>query len=234
MVFGRLFFLLSFSSCGMETFYYLDPPVSRDFIDEAASPSLDPAKQFVSFVTAPNTGSQDVFQGTAVYYRIFNSPDQLLSNKASIESINAEYSSQGMERLVSWGYQPLSASGLATANLVSAGGAKRVSIRLYNEDPDPSGRYAYPAEVLVDGRSVGVPLRSVEGKTFSFDADAEPDSADSVPAEGQADVSFAAGFGTSIWYVALYAVSAGTSPSLTPVYSQVVYLGSLAIEPASN
>ncbi len=226
-------FLLLHSSCGLDTFYYLDPPVSRHFIDEADSSSQDPTIHYVSFVTASNAGSGGVFQGTAVYYRIYNSKTTLLSHKVSIEDINDDSSDQGMSRLISWGYQALTTNRLSTANLVSSGGAKEVSIRLYNEVPS-GGVYQYPADVKVDSISSGVPLRCFEGKNFSFSSTAESDAADSVPLEGQEDVSFTAGAGTSTWYVALYAVSAGMSPSLTPVYSKVTYLGSLAITPTSN
>lgn len=234
MIFNWLFLLLFYSACGLDTFYYLNPPISMTFIDEAASLSNDPTKQFVSFKTAVNADSEDVFQGTSVYYKIFNSTSQLLSNKTTIENIDSEYSNQGIERLISWGYQPLTTDRVTTANLVPAGDVKVVSIRLYNQTPDGAGNYEYPAEITVDGQSIGIPVRSVEDKTFSFNSTAEPNSIYSLPVEGQEDVNFSAGVGTNTWYVALYAVSTGMSPSLTPVYSQAVYLGSLAIVPSSN
>lgn len=232
-MFSWLFLLLLFSACGLDTFYYLDPPISMTFIDEATSLSNDPSKQFVSFVTASsNAGNADIFQGTSVYYKIFNSPAALLSNKASIENINAEYTNQGIERLIGWGYQPLTTDKVTTANLVSAGQTGEVTIRLANATQINQG-YAYPAAITVGGSGIGVPLRSVEKKTFSFNSTVPLDSIDSVPVAGQEDVTFSAGFATTTWYVALYAVSTGMSPSLTPVYSQVVYLGSLAIVPSN-
>ncbi len=234
MIFSWLFLLLIFSACGLDTFYYLNPPISMTFIDEASSLSNDPTKQFVSFKTASNADSEDVFQGTSVYYKIFNSTSQLLSNKTSIENIDSEYTNQGIDRLISWGYQPLTTDKVTTANLVPAGDVKVVSIRLYNQTQDGAGNYEYPAEITVDGQNIGVPVRSVEDKTFSFNPTAESNSIYSLPVEGQEDVSFSAGVGTNTWYVALYAVSTGMSPSLTPVYSQAVYLGSLSIVPSSN
>ena len=232
MIFSWLFLLLFFSACGLDTFYYLDPPISMTFIDEATSLSNDPSKQFVSFVTAAShADTTDIFQGTSVYYKIYNSPDQLLSNKNNIANINTEYTNQGMERLISWGYQPLTTDQVDTVNLVSAGGAQTVSIRLWNQTPAPNSpvNYEYPAEIRVNGQDKGIPVRSVDDKFFSFNSTVEASSPYSVPVEGQEDVTFTTGAGTSTWYVALYAVSTGMSPSLTPVYSQVVYLGSLAI-----
>ncbi len=233
IMFSWLFLLLLFSACGLDTFYYLDPPISMTFIDEATSLSNDPSKQFVSFVTASsNAGNADIFQGTSVYYKIFNSTNNLLSNKTSIENINTEYTNQGIERLIGWGYQPLTTDKVTTANLVSAGQTGEVTIRLANATPLSSG-YAYPAAITVGGSGIGVPLRSVDDKTFSFSSTAGADSIYSLPVEGQEDVTFSASVGTTPWYVALYAVSTGMSPSLTPVYSQVVYLGSLAIVPSN-
>lgn len=226
-----LFLLMFFSACGLDTFYYIDPPISRQFIDDASSLSNDPLNQFVSFITASsNADNADIFQGTSVYYKIFNSTSNLLYNKTSIENINTEYTNQGIERLISWGYQPLTTDKVTTANLVSAGKTKEVAIRLANATQTSQG-YAYPAEITVDGQNIGVPVRSVENKTFSFSTTAESDSIYSLPEEGQEDVNYSTSAGTNMWYVALYAVSTGMSPSLTPVYSQVVYLGSLAIEP---
>ena len=234
MIFSWFFLLVFFSACGLDTFYYLDPPISIDFIDEAESLSTDPSKQFVSFITASsNADNADIFQGSSVYYKIYNSPDQLFNNKKSIENINKEYTNQGMELLISWGYQPLTTDKVDTVNLVAAGGSQEVTIRLWNQTLDGEGNYTYPARIQVGGNDIGIPVRSVNDNFFSFNSSVDGDSPYSLPMEGQEDVSFSTGAGTSTWYVALYAVSTGMSPSLTPVYSQVVYLGSLAIVPSN-
>lgn len=234
MIFSWFFLLVFFSACGLDTFYYLDPPISRHFIDDASSLSNDPSNQFVSFITAsPNADNADIFQGSSVYYKIYNSPDQLFNNKKSIENINKEYTNQGMELLISWGYQPLTTDKVDTVNLVAAGGSQEVTIRLWNQTLDGEGNYTYPARIQVGGNDIGIPVRSVNDNFFSFNSSVDGDSPYSLPMEGQEDVSFSTGAGTSTWYVALYAVSTGMSPSLTPVYSQVVYLGSLAIVPSN-
>ena len=135
-----------------------------------------------------NSESREIFQGTSVYYKIYNSPTQLLSHKTTIENIDTEYSDQGIGRLIDWGYQALTTAELTTANLVSASDSiKEVSIRLSNqtEDPQSPGKYLYPAAVTIDGTGIGIPLRSVDDKTFSFSATAGDDSPDSVPREGK-------------------------------------------------
>ena len=64
MIFSWFFLLVFFSACGLDTFYYLDPPISIDFIDETESLSNDPSKKFVSFATASsNADNADIFQG---------------------------------------------------------------------------------------------------------------------------------------------------------------------------
>lgn len=231
MICWLVFFL---AGCGLDTFYYLNAPNSLNFINEAESTSQDPTMHYVSFVTASNPDNDDFFQGTAVYYRIYNSASRLLSDQRSIENLDKDTSNQGINRLFSWGYQPLTTDKIDTANLISAGGAKEVSIRLFNEGSQSGGVYPYPANISVDGTSIGVPLRSFEDKNFSFSTTASADDPDSVPEEGEEDVQYSAGVSTSTWYVALYAVSAGMTPSLTPVYSSVTFLGSLAIVPTSN
>ena len=234
MIFSWFFLLVFFSACGLDTFYYLDPPISIVFIDETESLSKDPSKQFVSFATASsNADNAAIFQGSSVYYKIYNSSDQLFNNKKSIENINKEYTNQGMELLISWGYQPLTTDKVDTVNLVSAGGSQEVTIRLWNQTLDGEGNYTYPARIQVGGNDIGIPVRSVNDNFFSFNSSVDRDSPYSLPMEGQEDVSFSTGAGTSTWYVALYAVSTGMSPSLTPVYSQVGYLGSLAIVPSN-
>ncbi|MBQ4331317.1 MAG: hypothetical protein IJC31_05725 [Spirochaetaceae bacterium] len=227
------FFIFFLFSCGLDTFYYLDPPVSRNFIDEAQSPSQDPSEHYVSFVTASNGDNRDIFQGTAVYYKIYNSASRLLTDKAAVESINNDNSNQGMNRLIGWGYQALTTSAGDTVNLVGGGNSRQIVIRLFDESLN-GDVYNYPAKVTVDDSSLGIPLRCFDKKTFSFKETVLSSSVYSVPKEGDMDVSFSTNVGTVTWYVALYAVSTGMSPSLAPIYSQVTYLGSLAITPTSN
>lgn len=233
LVASCLFFCF-LSGCGLDTFYYLNPPTTVHFINEAETTSQDAEKHYVSFVTASNPDSQDIFQGTAVYYKIYNDKNTLISNHKAIESLNDNNSNQGINRLFGWGYQPLTTDEINTVNLVSSGSVGTVSIRLFNEIPQSGGGYSYSAEVSVDGVDKGIPLRSFDGKNFSFNTNANPDDPNSVPRDGQEDVWFSPGISTDIWYVALYAVSTGTSPSLTPVYSSVTFLGSLAIKPTTN
>lgn len=235
MLFVTCWLIFFLAGCGLDTFYYLNPPISRDFINEAESLSQDSSKHYVSFVTASNPDAADFFQGTAIYYMIYNSASRLLSDQSTIENLDKDNSNQGINNLLSWGYQALITDQIDAVNLIPSGGSKEVVIRLFNEGIYQTGvGYAYPANVSVDGTSIGIPLRCFDNKNFSFNETADPEDSDSVPEEGQEDVRFSTGTPTSTWYVALYAVSTGMSPSLTPVYSSVTFLGSLAIVPTSN
>ena len=60
-------FLLIFVSCGLETFYFLDPPINNRITE---NPS-DPSERFFSFRTVTNSSSADIFTGTAGYCFFF-------------------------------------------------------------------------------------------------------------------------------------------------------------------
>ncbi|MBR5867561.1 MAG: hypothetical protein IKZ04_06580, partial [Spirochaetaceae bacterium] len=76
--------ILLLVSCGLETFYYLDPPLADA---EIANPE-DPAERVFTFKTAKNIDSADIFKGTSVYYRLYNSFSAMTSNRSTIANIN--------------------------------------------------------------------------------------------------------------------------------------------------
>ena len=91
-------FLISFFvfiSCGLDTFYYLDPPLADA---EIANPE-DPAERVFTFQTASNSSSSDIFKGTSVYYRLYNNFSVMSSNMQTIASINEEYSDAAMNKM---------------------------------------------------------------------------------------------------------------------------------------
>ncbi|MBE6344295.1 MAG: hypothetical protein J6B32_06315 [Spirochaetaceae bacterium] len=214
-------FLLVFVSCGLETFYFLDPPINNRITE---NPS-DPSERFFSFRTVTNSSSADIFTGTAVYYCLYNNYSTMTSNMASISNlIGEDYSDAAMNRVLNLGYQPIF---LNDSDIIvpSSSGAVSVVIRLFTEGE-------YSAEVLINGSNVGVPLRTplLTGFTFDPDKDNFP-----VPKETDGDVNYSSAFTEeNTWYVAAYAVSIGRSLELTPVYSQVVPLGYLSFNYESN
>ena len=79
ILFYSCLFVFPLFSCGLDTFYYLNHPIRTRFIDAATSAgdSLDPNLQYFAFKTVDTAG--DVYQGTAVYYKIYNDPQKLQS-----------------------------------------------------------------------------------------------------------------------------------------------------------
>ena len=93
-----------FVSCGLETFYFLDPPINNRITE---NPS-DPSERFFSFRTVTNSSSADIFTGTAVYYCLYNNYSTMTSNMASISNlIGEDYSDAAMNRVLNLGYQPI-------------------------------------------------------------------------------------------------------------------------------
>lgn len=202
-------------SCGLDTFYYLDPPYN----DAAIENPTDPTERVFEFRTVTNSSSYDVFFGTSVYYRLYNSKLVMISNVTSINNVNDEYSDAAMNKMISLGFQPL-AVGDSDVVVPASEGAVPVSIRLFDEGE-------YSANVTVSGQNMGIPLRMPSREGFSFYPanDEYP-----VPQETDGDVYYSSSGGED-WYVAAYAVSIGRSLELTPVYSEVLYLGYLSVSP---
>lgn len=210
---------LCLCSCGLETFYFLDPPISDV---ELENPS-DPAQRVFSFQSVSNSASSDIFVGTAVYYRLYNSQSTMNSNMATIENINDEYSDAAMNRMISFGFQPI-ALGNSELIVEKSEGVAKVKIRIFTEG-------TYKAEVLIDDDGKGVPLRFPLRKGFSFyPVEEETEEEFPVPKEGDEDTNYSSA-GGEIWYILAYAVSVGRSMELTPVYSQVTPLGWLSVSP---
>ncbi|AEE17139.1 hypothetical protein Trebr_1717 [Treponema brennaborense DSM 12168] len=204
-------------SCGLDTYYYLEPPIIGSYVEKP----VDPENRIFSFYTVQNTGNADVFLGTAVYYKIYNNESLVKSDMASVSSVNLQYSDAAMNRLRSLKYSPLASGQIGDEVLIlKSFGSTSVRIRLFSEND-------YSATVTIGGTDYGIPLRTPLMKGFSFypENDAAP-----VPAQGDSDVSYSASpTSADTWYVAAYAVSTGMNTELSPVYSQVLPLGYIMI-----
>ncbi|MBU3849936.1 MAG: hypothetical protein IAA16_05160 [Candidatus Treponema excrementipullorum] len=225
ILFYSCLFVFPLFSCGLDTFYYLNHPIRTHFIDAATSAgdSSDPSLQYFEFRTVDTAG--DVYQGTAVYYKIYNDPQKLQSERIAIENYNEEYSDRGINTLRSYNYKLLSTTEITSSNLVTKNdGVTDVMIYLYDTT-------AHKPEVIIGGTSRGIPVRENDGY-FTFDNnDTSADGKYKCPQENDSDYTYTAGVTTEAYYVAAFAVATGMNTSLTPIYSQVEYLGSLKITP---
>jgi hypothetical protein len=90
------------------------------------------------------------------------------------------------------------------------------------------GEEAQAARIEIDGNLYSLPVR-VDGKsTFNFGRDGENDN---VPQDGDNDVKYSSttteeGF----WYVTMFAVAVGMDTTFTKTYSNIEYLGTVAID----
>jgi hypothetical protein len=214
-------FLLASASCGIEVYYSLEPPSSRAF-----TTGLTTETREFSFYT--NEATQlSVFQGTDVYYKIYNNLSDLTSESTTISSSNAEYSSNGYNRMVSLGFKQLDTTSHPNILFPQTGTAQTVFIRLIDEGPKSSGGYNFPAGITP---TTVLPLRRSNGKGFNFYIDPDPDNCDDRPASGDSDTRFSSSPETDTWYVSAYAVSVGQDTYLTPLYSQLLWLGYIQIK----
>ena len=226
----RLFFsflltgylILFNTSCGLDTFYELKEP--HNVVHQPDCSSIDYTESYFEFFSAPkpDDGVPVKFFGTDVYYKIYKSSSQLKSDVEAIQTIanrdDHKAAALAMIEGSNYKYQPLRASGHTGDNVLISGTGKKVHIRL-------SDYTLYPAQISIDGGSnIGIPVRlSDNHKTFNFkssDPDSIPNGDDTNKTGSSSDDD---------WYVAMFAVAVGNDVSYSPIYSNVLYLGSVRI-----
>ncbi|MBR3542749.1 MAG: hypothetical protein IKN82_03510 [Treponema sp.] len=228
---------LFFTTCGLDTFYIVDPPTT--VIHEPVYTSTDFSANYFNFISAIYTGPSSFnFLGTAVYYRIYASASTMLSRQSSISAVNTsgDYSAAAL-RMIGYGYQQLNTAAGNIQPLISDQGAN-VYIRLcnYGDENNPSNEY----RALI-GYIDKTPRRtvSVSGvpKTFDFGRHDNPKYNNpelyALPVSGDED--FESGtVENNKYYVDLYAVAVGRDVTYTTYYSQVLHLGSIPIDASAE
>lgn len=215
-------------SCGLDTFYVVDAP--DNYKHRPDINGADFTEYYFDFYTRDRDYSDEPikFLGTEVYYKIYKSSTKLLSETQDLENIatKSESTTAAAERMIqSYKYQPLRASGHEGDNifLPSVGSNQRIFIRLctYNS--------LYPAQITIDGvDSSAIPVRYVEkNPPFNFKAS----DTNTIPKSDDVDVN-TSGTSTdeSLWYVAMFEVALGQDSNYSPIYSNVLYLGSVRIQ----
>ena len=223
-----ILFNLCFLGCGLDTFYVIDPPSIRH---EPVYSSMMADENYFEFRTVENDDYEGItFLGTEVYYKIYNSTSKLISEYSSINSAasNETTANQSASRLIeTYKYQPLRSSDETGANILikTTNNSRNVKIRL-SDYPE------YPAELIIDGASKGIPVRSIP-KNPSFNFKSYIGNTDSLPKSGDTpDDDYAYTSTTESideYYVAMFAVSVARDITYSHVYSNTVYLGSVTI-----
>ena len=225
-------------SCGLDVYYILYPPSEAQIVNE----NTEALGRYFSFRTADveNQG-MDIFTGTTVIYRIYNTLTQLTSDSYSINNYNNEYSDKGYNRAIALGYQELMVSNNSIPLVSKSGSNKNVQIRLFTEgyvdDPYEAG-IKVSGEYIKDGADNAIPLRENES-TFAFYSSDKftvingKSYSNNVPEEDANDVKFVKLTDSSaqkIWYVNAYAVSVGMTSDFTYKYSELEPLGYIVIK----
>ncbi len=238
------------SSCGLETYYYLDPP---ETVHEAIYSSSDPLQFYFSFRTTEggdNNVDQGTFQflGTYIYYKIYNNYSDMVSRESTIATLNSStnYTAAAEYVITKYSYQPLGFSaGSYDPTIESSGSSRYVYVRL----SDYGDEEAYQSAICVGDTSltsydstyavnlsdgtVVLPKRTDGASVkhgFNFNANDTSSDENPLPVSGDPDLylnSSASSDGT--WYVDMYAISVGQDETFSPSYSQVAFLGSVSI-----
>lgn len=226
------------SGCGLDTVYVLDSPHLIVHSPEAQNESQD--TKYFEFYTNESTNIEGfTFQGTEVYYKIYNSYSQMTSETSVLQTLSndTDKSATAADKMINntssggYGYKALKVAGNQTSPLIpDSGSNERVYIRL----TDYQNVEDYSAKILVNGQylngsvSKTVPVRNTaDRRTFNFGRNG---SLDIVPTSVDDDVKYSSGVSSSTWYVAMFAAGIGIDASYQNYYSNILYLGSVSID----
>lgn len=247
-----VFFLPLFFGCGLDNFYYLDPPLHGGHV--AYYNSSEDILNFCSCLTneSSSTGvnymyfgaSDFYFLGTEIYYKIFNNISTLQSVESSVSSMISNTSSytSAVDYLIgSRGFKTLGVSDGKISPLIKPSSGRTnqyVYIRLdnYNDTDYRSGicvgnsssnKWTEEKSLKVNGKNV-TPVRYGTGCGFDFSRTGKNNSP--IPKKGDDDVEFSeTPTEDGVWYVLMYAASVGRDTNYSESYSQPYLMGELAI-----
>mgnify|MGYP003299464603 CR=1 FL=1 len=234
------FSICLFFSCGLDTFYVIPSPLECNFtpiVSDLSSynPSFGIEIRYFDFYT--NEESYDEiesfnFLGTSIYYKIYNSLSQLNNDRYELERLanSDETSVYAPSKLIETykfcllnNREPL---------IPYKGKNQNVYIRLSSYE----NNLRYSSRILIDkdfeeatqNDTYLIPLR-IDGKfTFNFGRAGENDN---VPQSDDIDVKYSpTSTQEGVWYVSMFAVAVGMDETFTKTYSNILWLGSVAID----
>lgn len=257
-------FLLFFSGCGLEEYVYI---VGPRVLNHTSNYETAADERYVEFTTeeTANAGKTQ-FQGTAIYYKIYNNHSDMSSQYSSITSLSSSTNeSAAATRMIdSYKYKQLGLSDNYDSPLIeNAGVNRRIYIRITNYYDKTSNsnkallivgdsdvnKFRHNPEDVYDSatnpggyRIRGTPRRV--GNKYSFDfgrakssyENAEYNKAPSSD-DNMDDFKESSSFSESkdgVYYVDLFAVGVGEDENFTRYYSNVLHLGSVAVDSNSE
>lgn len=226
---------LFLNSCGLDTFVVVDAPTQVGNMPNVDT--TDFSLKYFQFTTNNDLSHYPTdfhFLGTNVYYKIYTNSSDLRNHTSVLNSLaeDEETSANAPTRLIEgYSYQQLKSNLETSSVLVPVSDIQHqdVVIRLtsYQNDPNFAAKITVDDYPLALSTSKTVPLRYMDGLSFNFGRTGE---IDKVPQIGDADVYGSSPPSDGIWYVALYAVGLGNSVTFEQQYSNIVYLGAIAID----
>ena len=231
-----IFFLTSclifFNSCGLDTYYVIEAPYNT--IHEPTTVSGYQDCYFSFYTNEDNSQAGFSFDGTDVYYRIYDSLPEMQTKVSALQNLaisNSEATTSLIKPALSggYGYRPLKCSSIPSSTLIPRSGDdgenRRVDIRLTNYTDVAT----FKAYIKVDGLEIGIPLRE-SGTTFDF---GRSGSINQKPASTDSDYSYSSS-SSDYKYVAMFAFSVGHDSAYSTYYSNILYLGAVAIDSSSE
>ncbi len=218
------FTLLMLSSCGLKTFYKIDPPQNADPPNTAngdivSSPTQE--REF-AFTAQDLTAAFFTSSGTDVYYRIYTEQEDLQADASQVDDANDDDNNNGYKQIISLGYKKLKSTRGGENPLIDTSGG-----RIIIQPADDTLKDAF---VSVSGSVSGfIPLRFNEGY-FNFNDTYNSDDDDySLPTSGDDD--YDEGATVESYFLNAYAVSVGMDIStFSQVQSEILSLGFIAYD----
>ena len=215
-------FVLLATACGIENVIYLERPHRR----YGTSYLNDLSKRYCEFATAGAWNTENAagyFQGTEIYYRIYERESDCTSEIAAISRYNDDNPANSATYLQDTKkYYRLITADTSKRPLMPASTADTI-VRFRLQD---YGGTVDPALLMVNGTSLGVPYRGLEIPLDKRGFDKQNISV------GDKDVqkSSSSNESTDFWYVNFYAVSYGYDKTFRTLYSALEPLGYIKME----
>ena len=219
-------------SCGLDTFYVIDGPTNT--IHQPECTSIEYSENYFEFYTVDKDYDTIKFLGTDVYYKIYSSSSRLLSEAEDLQAIanKNDSSNAGADKMIqTYRFQPLRGAGHAGVNvLIPTGGSnERVYIRLSDYSNIYLSQITINGENIYGSSSRVIPVRNLPDKpSFNF-KDLKASNSALLPKGDDADYNSSGSSSDSDFYVSMFAVAIGQDSNYSPIYSNILYLGSVRI-----
>ncbi len=215
-------FVLTTAACGIENVIYLERPRRR----YGTSYLNDLSKRYCEFATAGAWNTENAagyFQGTEIYYRIYERESDCTSDISAISRYNDDNPANAATYLQDTKkYYRLITADTSKRPLMPASISDTI-VRFRLQD---YGDTVDPALLTVDSSSLGVPYRGLEIPVDKRSFEKQNIALEDTDVQKTSSTNESAEF----WYVNFYAVSYGYDKSFRTLYSSLEPLGYIKME----